>query len=73
MTEHLNEIKKLAGIAADRELPGEIRTKAMEQLGNIGSHESLLALLELAANEELAVEEREFAIQEAREIIRSGH
>ena len=73
MSERPNEINKLAGIAADRELPADLRTKAMEQLGNIGTHDSLLALLELAANQELATEERDFALQEAREIIRAGH
>ncbi len=73
MSERLNEIKKLADISADRELSADLRKKATEQLGNIGTHESLLALLELAANQELAAEEREFALQGAREIIRSGH
>jgi len=72
MAERPGEIKKLADIAADRELPADLRTKAMEQLGNIGSHETLLVLLELAAKQELAAEERDFALQEAREIIRSG-
>ncbi len=73
MPEYPNEIKKLADIAADRELPPDLRTKAIEQLGNIGSHEALLALLELAANQGLIAEERDLALQEAREIIMSGH
>ncbi len=73
MSERPNEIKKLINIAADRELPPDLRTKATEQLGSIGSHEALLALLELAANQEVVAEERDFALQEAREIIMSGH
>ncbi len=73
MPEHLNEIKKLTDIAADRELPPDLRTKAIEQLGSIGTHEALLALLELAAKQEMVAEERDFALQEAREIIMSGH
>ena len=73
MSERPSEIQKLANIAADRELPADLRTKAMEQLGNIGTHDTLLILLELAANTELATEERDFALQEAREIIKSGH
>jgi hypothetical protein len=73
MSERPIEIKKLADIAADRDLPSDLRTKAIEQLGNIGTHEALLALLELAANQELATEERDVALQEAREIIKSGH
>ena len=72
MSERLNEIKKLANIAADRELPAVLRTHAIEQLGNIGTHESLLALLDLAANEEVIAEERDIALKEAREIIMSG-
>jgi len=73
MSERATEIKKLTDIAADRDLPPDLRTKAIEQLGSIGSHEALLALLELAANEGLVAEERDLALQEAREIIMSGH
>ena len=73
MSEHANEVQKLADIAADRELPADLRTKATEQLGNIGTHEALLALLNIVANQDLASEEREAALQEAREIIRAGH
>ena len=73
MSERPNEIRKLTNIAIDRELPADLRMKAIEQLGNIGSHEALLALLELAANQDLVPEERDFALQEAREIVKSGH
>ena len=73
MAERINEIKKLAGIAADRDLSAELRKKATEQLGNIGTHEALLALLELVANKDLASEEREAALKEARELIKAGH
>ena len=73
MPEHATEIKKLADIAADRDLPPGLRTKATEQLGSIGTHEALLALLGLAANKEAVAEERDLALQEAREIIMSGH
>ena len=73
MSEHPNEIKKLANIAADRDLPPDLRTKAIEQLGSLGTHEALLALLDLVANQGLVAEERDFALQEAREIIMSGH
>ena len=73
MSEYPAEIRKLADIAADRDLPSGLRTKAIEQLGNIGTHEALLALLGLAANEGVIAEERDLALQEAREIIMSGH
>ena len=59
MPEHPDELKKLATIATDLELSAELRIKAIEQLGRIGSHEALLALLDLAANEKLIHKERE--------------
>lgn len=72
MAERPEELKKLATIATDLELSAELRIKAMEMLGNIGTHEALLVLLELAANEELIRDEREFALKQAREIIKSA-
>ena len=70
MSEKPEELKKLADIAADMTLPPELRTKAVEQLGTIASHEALLALLDLAANEGLVVKERDLALKKAREIIK---
>ena len=72
MAEQPTELKKLTAIAGDLELPSALRIKAIEQLGNIGTHEALLALLELAANEELIAEERELTLKHAREVIMSG-
>ena len=73
MSEQADELKKLRDIAADMKLPAELRTKAIEQLGNIATHEALLALLELAANEGLITKERDLALKKARGIIKSGH
>ena len=73
MTEHADELKKLAAIASDLELVSQLRIKAIEQLGNIGSHEALLALLDLAANDRLITKERDLALKQARKIIRSSH
>ena len=70
MSEKPEELKKLADIAADMTLPSELRNKAVEQLGNMASHESLLALLDLAANEGLVAKQRDFALKKAREIIK---
>jgi len=72
MPEQPDELKKLAAIATDLELAAELRTKAIELLGNIGTRDALLTLLELAANEGLIKEERELALKQAKEIIRSG-
>lgn len=72
MSEQPNEIKKLIAIASDLELSAELRTKAVELIGNIGSRDAFLALLDLAANEKLLVEERDLALKRAREIVKSS-
>ena len=72
MSEKVDELKKLASIATDMELSGELRTKAIDLLGNISTHEALLVLLNLAANEKLNVNERERALKRAREVVKSG-
>ena len=71
MAEQPDELKKLATIAADLDLSAGLRSKAIERLGNIGTYEALLALLDLVANEKLIKGERELALKQAREIIRS--
>ncbi len=72
MPEQPSELKKLAAIATDLELSSDMRVKAIELLGRIGSREALLVVLELVANERLALEEREAALKQARVIIKSG-
>lgn len=72
MSEQPNEIKKLIAIASDMELSPELRVKAVELIGNIGSRDAFLALLDLAANEKLLVDERDLALKRAREIVKSG-
>lgn len=73
MSELINELQKLVTIASDFELPAELRAKAIEQLGKIGTHEALRALLDIAANEKQIREERELALKQAGAIIKSGH
>ncbi len=73
MPEQLNEVKKLVAVATDLGLSSELRTKAIGLIGNIGTRQALLALLDLAANEGLVSEERDLALRHAREIIKSGH
>ncbi len=73
MTEQSNELKKLATIASDLGLSAPLRIKSIELIGNIGTHDALLILLDLAANKELVKEERDLALKYAREIIKSGH
>lgn len=68
----VDEIKKLAAIATDLELAGKMRTQAMDLLAEMATHESLLVLLNLAANDKLNIDEREHALKRAREIVKKG-
>ena len=70
--EKLDELKKMNNIATDLELSEKMRIQAINGLGDMGSHESLVVLLNLAANERLHIPERELAIKRAREIIKKG-
>jgi len=70
--EKSDELKKLEAIATDMELVAKLRTQAIETLGDIRTHEALLVLLSLAANEKLTVSERDLALKRAREIIKSS-
>jgi len=72
MAEKSSEISKLVTIATDLQLASELRNKAIEQMGSLGTHEALLALLDLVANTGLVRAERELALKYAREIVKSG-
>jgi hypothetical protein len=67
-----SELKKLSAIANDLDLSGELRTDATKSIGSIGTHEALLALLELAANESLNIDERDLALKQSREILKKS-
>ena len=71
MGEQRDELTKLIAIATDLGLAEKLRTKAIEQIGDIGTHEALRGLLDLAANEKLSKNERELTLKYARVIIRS--
>ncbi len=73
MAEQPEDLKKLVTVANDLGLFAELRTKAIKLIGNIRTHEALLALLSLAANEQLTKKERELALKHAREIVKAGH
>ncbi len=73
MAEQPDELKKLVAVANDLGLSAKLRIKAIELIGNMGTHDALLALLNLAANEKLSREERELTVKYAREIIKSEH
>lgn len=67
-----DELKKLVAVATDTTLSSKLRSKSIELIGNIGTHEALLALLELVANDRLTKSERELALKYARDIVRAG-
>ena len=71
-SEKPDELKKLAAIAVDMELAGKLRTQAIKLVSDIGTHDALLVLLNLAANEKLNVSERDLALKQARKIVKSG-
>ncbi len=72
MSEKLDELQKLSTIATDMELVTKLRNQAVEAIGDIGTHEALLALLNLAANEKLSFNERDLALKRARGIVKAG-
>ena len=72
MSEKPDELKKLEAIAVDMELAGKMRAQAIDQLGEIGTHEALLVLLSLVASEKLSIDDRERALKQAREIVKKG-
>ena len=72
MAEEPDELKKLAAITTDTEFTSDLRIKAIEQLGTIGTQQALLILLDVAANERLTTKERELALERAKKIIKSG-
>ncbi len=66
------ELKKLANIATDMQLSNKMRIQAINQLGEIASHEALLVLLNLAANDKMNIDERDLALKKSRDIVKKG-
>ncbi|MFC2035875.1 hypothetical protein ACFLUJ_07135 [Chloroflexota bacterium] len=73
MAEQPDELKKLVAVATDLVLAPKLRIKSIELIGSIGTHDALLALLGLAAKEQLTKGERELALKYAKEIIKTSH
>jgi hypothetical protein len=70
--EKQNELKKMANIATDLQMDEKMRTQAINVLGDMTSHESLVVLLNLAANDKLNIPERMLALKRAGEIVKKG-
>ncbi len=67
----LDDLKKLAGVAGDPGLVPELRLKAVKLIGEMRTHDALLALLNLAGNDRLTKGERDFALKCAREVLKA--
>ncbi|MFH1650771.1 MAG: hypothetical protein ABID87_01525 [Chloroflexota bacterium] len=70
MSEQPDEIKKLVNIAKDMQFSRDMRAKAIDQIGAIISYDALLALLQIAADENLAVSDRDRALKVARDVVK---
>lgn len=64
------EVEKLKKIAINTNLNAWERAKARETLGEIGNREAMLALMDIAGNEELYAWERDQALTLARQILK---
>lgn len=73
MVEQPDDLKRLVAIAGDLALSAELRIKSIELIGNIGTNEAFLALLGLAANDQLTKREIELALKFAQKIVKSAH
>lgn len=71
MAEQSEELQKLMAVATDMVMSAQLRSKSIELIGNIGTHDALIALLELAANDKLTRKERELTLKHAKNIIKS--
>lgn len=72
MPEQPMELKKLVEVATGMEYPSKLRMEAIQAIGKIGTHEALLALLEMAGNEGLIRKERELALRFAMKVVKSS-
>jgi len=66
------EVEKLKALATNTRLLPSERVKAIEVLGDIGTREALLALLDIGGQSALLPSERSFALGKVNEIIKSG-
>jgi len=68
----VGELKKLSDIATDMQLDKKMRNQAITQLAQMDTHESLLILLHLAANDKLPTDERDLAVKKARDLVKKA-
>lgn len=71
-SERSDELKDLVAAATNLNFPLKLRTEATGSIGAMGTHEALLALLEMAGNDQLSKKERELIIKLASNLIKAG-
>ena len=72
-SEHSDELKDLVVAATNLNFPVKLRTDAVESIAAMGTHDALLALLEMAGNDQLSKKERELIIKLASNLIKAGY
>ena len=72
MAELPDELKELATVATGMVYPSNLRTDAIKEICKLGTHEALLILLEIAGNESMVRKERELALKQALQIVKSS-
>ena len=70
MSDISEQVEKLKTLATNKDLNYWEREQATKALGDIGSKEAALALLDIANDKGLYSYERELALSKAREILR---
>lgn len=72
-SERSDELRDLVTAATNLNFPLKLRTDAIQSIASLGTHEGLLALLDMAGNEQLTKKERELIIKLASNLIKAGH
>lgn len=70
--ERSDELKDLVAAATNLNFPMKLRTNATESIAAMGTHEALLALLEMAGNDQLSKKERELVIKYCSNLVKAG-
>ena len=71
--ERSDELRDLVAAATNLNFPVKLRTDAVESIGRMGTHEALLALLDMAGNDQPSKKERELIIKLASNLIKAGY
>ena len=73
MSEQPDDLRQLVDAATNLNFPMKLRIEATESIGKIGTHEALLALLQMAGDDQLSKKERELAVKLAGNLVKAGY